>query len=342
MTIKEAIVKAADSKKIFKTRDVLSILKNNYSRQAVSNEINNQVDQGYLMRQGKGPSTYYALASNAIFLGNAINFNLLNKGLSEHDVLMSVKSEKAFWKGVSENIHSIFAYAFSEMLNNAIDHSESEKVAIKIIRSDDYIIFEIRDTGIGVFKNIMLKRRLNSELEAIQDLLKGKTTTAPQLHSGEGIFFTSKIADEFILTSFGRKLRIDNVINDIFLEDKKPSLKGTQVSFRISLKTKKHLNDIFRHYESRPGSYAFDKTEIQVRLYETGTIYISRSQAKRLLAGLDKFKKIILDFERVPTVGQAFADEVFRVFKIQNPSIEIVPINMAEPVAFMVGRVEKP
>jgi hypothetical protein len=42
---------------------------------------------------------------------------------------------------------------------------------------------------------------LKNHLEAIQDLLKGKQTTMPKSHSGEGIFFTSKIADNLTISS---------------------------------------------------------------------------------------------------------------------------------------------
>lgn len=44
----------------------------------------------------------------------------------------------------------------------------------------------------------------------------------------------------------------------------------------------------------------------------------SRSQAKRLLARVDKFKKVIFDFDDVEPIGQAFADEVFCVFAKQH------------------------
>jgi len=43
--------------------------------------------------------------------------------------------------------------------------------------------------------------------------------------------------------------------------------------------------------------------------------HVSRSQAKRLLMGLEKFNTIILDFKGVVSVGQAFVDQVFRVSK---------------------------
>ena len=72
-----------------------------------------------------------------------------------------------------------------------------------------------------------------------------------------------------------------------------------------------------------------------------GTIYISRSQARRILVGLEKFESIILDFTRVPTVGQAFADEIFRVFKNKYPKKKIIAINTNEAVKFMINRVDR-
>ena len=227
------------------------------------------------------------------------------------------------------------------MLNNAIDHSKSKNITVELNNKDGQIVFIVEDYGIGVFRNVMDKKGLKSEIDAIQDLLKGKTTTAPHVHSGEGIFFTSKIADLFILESFGYRLRVDNRILDVFIE-KIPQKRGTRVLFHISSRSSKHLNDVFKEFQTNPNEYAFDKTEVKVKLYTMGTIYISRSQARRVLSGLEKFKSIILDFDKVPTVGQAFADEIFRVFQTRHPEITINPINMVEPVAFMVKRVEKP
>ena len=46
-----------------------------------------------------------------------------------------------------------------------------------------------------------------------------------------------------------------------------------------------------------------------------------------------------MDFDKVPMVGQAFADEIFRVFKEKYPHIEIQAVNMDDAVKFMVERV---
>ena len=101
------------------------------------------------------------------------------------------------------------------------------------------------------------------------------------------------------------------------------------------------MGDLFKKYQTDSDTYDFGKTSVKIKLYTMGTIYISRSQARRVLVGLEKFNSIILDFDKVPTVGQAFADEIFRVFKLKHPQIEITPIKMQEGVKFMVERVAK-
>lgn len=126
------------------------------------------------------------------------------------------------------------------------------------------------------------------------------------------------------------------------MEELKPAKIGTRVIFTISVNSKRHLSEIFKHFQTNQEEMAFDKTEIKIRLYTMGTIYISRSQARRVLTGLEKFRSVILDFDRVPTVGQAFADEIFRVFQTKYPGIAINTINMNDAVSFMIGRVEKP
>ena len=62
---------------------------------------------------------------------------------------------------------------------------------------------------------------------------------------------------------------------------------------------------------------------------------ISRSQAKRLIARFDKFKKVVLDFQGVREIGQAFSDELFRVYGKNNPQIELIPMNMEKGVEQM-------
>ena len=72
-----------------------------------------------------------------------------------------------------------------------------------------------------------------------------------------------------------------------------------------------------------------------------GEHLISRSIARRILSNIEKFKVIFLDFNRVKTIGQAFADEIFMVFENKHKKITILPINVNEKVKFMIKRVDK-
>lgn len=314
------------------------------SRQYVSKLLSSLVYENMIIKIGSTRSAFYTteefLQKNTKLAPNSYSKILTNKNLEEHKIFNDIEKQFLPVLKISENVKSIFEYAFSEMLNNAIEHSTSKKIKIFVSLNKNVLTFIVDDFGIGAFRNIMQKKHLHSEIEAIQDLLKGKTTTAPKLHSGEGIFFTSKIGDEFILNSYGYQFIANNVIKDIFIKKVKGQKQGTKVTFRVNVGDRHHLSDIFKKYTNvgENSDYGFDKTEIRVRLYVMGGVHISRSQARRVLSGLEKFKVIIMDYDKVPTVGQAFADEIYRVFKNKRPSIQIQDINMNESVKFMVER----
>ena len=71
---------------------------------------------------------------------------------------------------------------------------------------------------------------------------------------------------------------------------------------------------------------------------EEGTL-ITRSQAKRVSHRFERFKRVELDFAGIAEIGQAFADELFRVFANAHPHIRITPINTEPAVAQMIRRV---
>ena len=314
-----------------------------FTRQHASQLLRVMTNANAIVKFGSTRSAFYTLPEFIDEVGpSAAHRRFKNQNIKEHEVFDDVVAAFPALRTAPENVKSIVHYAFSEMLNNAIEHSRSKHIEVKMESDSTMVRFVVNDFGVGVFRNVMQKRHLKSELEAMQDILKGKVTTDPKAHTGEGIFFTSKAADRFVLESFGRRMIVDNIINDTFFQEEKRINRGTRVIFTVARNSTRHLNKIFEHFQSKPGSFAFDKTEVHIRLFTLGTVYVSRSQARRILVGLEKFKKVILDFDQVPNVGQAFADEVFGVFQNRHPNISLVPVNMNETVQFMVTRVEKP
>jgi hypothetical protein len=314
------------------------------SRQYASIILSDLVDKKKIYKLGSTRNAQYVsysyVKNNPDIIPISFKKRFTNKGLEEHKVLTEIEEKFTRLSELSENVRSIFAFAFSEMLNNAIEHSNSQYIALEITLRDNTLIFSIEDSGVGVFRNIQKKRKLANELEAVQDLLKGKTTTMPKSHSGEGIFFTSKAGNVFILESFGLQLLIEPIKNNIQIKNILKKKRGTRVTFQIDIHSNVHLTDIFRKYTNLTESsdYGFDKTEIRVKLFTSSGVHISRSQARRILSGLDAFQIILLDFENVPIIGQAFADEIYRVFKNSHPHIVIQEENMSEGVRFMVER----
>jgi len=238
---------------------------------------------------------------------------------------------------VSENVYKICEHGSTEMINNVIDHSKSNILNIEISINPINITIGILDLGIGIFEKIKTECKLNDHLEALQELVKGKLTTDPSKHTGEGIFFTSRMFDEFSLSS-GKLFYAHSSEKNDFLIGKQRSSSGTVVTMTIKQNSSRTSQDIFKEYYSSD-NFDFDKTIIPITLSQYGEDnLVSRSQAKRILTRLEKFKEIILDFKNVNFIGQAFADEIFRVFTNEHPHVHFIPINTNEEIDFMIKK----
>ncbi|KAM3102957.1 STAS-like domain-containing protein [Phormidesmis sp. 146-12] len=228
----------------------------------------------------------------------------------------------------------------SKMLNNAIDHSSGTEVSIQVKKTavDTEII--ICDDGEGIFKKIQRALHLNDERHAVLELAKGKLTTDPERHSGQGIFFTSRMFDEFNIFSGNVYFSHEFNESEDWILERRNLIPGTIVSMKLNNNTSRSSKQVFDNFSSGD-DYAFTKTVVPVRLAQYGDErLVSRSQAKRLVTGVDKFKVVIFDFSDVEAIGQAFADEVFRVFKRQHPEMEIMSLNTNKEVAQMISRAE--
>ena len=123
----------------------------------------------------------------------------------------------------------------------------------------------------------------------------------------------------------------------------KPQALKTLVRMAIALDSSRTPNDVYFKYfeasdvgDAAPGE-AFHTTEIPVRLAQLSSELVSRSQAKWVMNRATQFKTVILDFEGVVHVGQAFVDEVFRVYALAHPQIRIQTMGMTTDVAKLVG-----
>ena len=230
----------------------------------------------------------------------------------------------------------------TELVNNAIDHSGAREIELIVGEtgvgaSDVRVSFEVIDAGAGVFEHVR-RSPLASPLEALQELSKVKTTTMPSRHTGEGIFFTSKAADRFELESGALRWVVDNERSDFAVGPVDPPRAGTRARFEARPARARPLGALFDEYTE---GYEFSKTRTVVKLFAIGVEFVSRSEAKRLVSGLEKFREVVLDFTGVELIGQRFADEVFRVWQREHPEVALLPVHMSEPIAFMVERARR-
>ena len=339
MDIKSLILDKISQKKKIKVMDIVK--STGLSRAYINRFFKELREEGKIVLVGKTDRAVYVNADKDSVQRakkDIMSFRkrLVNKNLSEDPILDSIKRETGIFFDLSDSLKKILDHAFTEMLNNAIEHSKSRNIHIIMKRLNGVIRFDIFDFGIGIFNNIMQKENLKNELEAIQDLLKGKQTTDPKYHTGEGIFFTSKIADNFVIESSKKKLFFNNMIDDLFIHDIK-NTQGTKITFVIKENSHRSLKEVFDEYSGE--SFEFSKTKVAVKLYKMGsTFYVSRSQARRIMHDLDKFEEVILDFKHIGDIGQAFADQVFRVWHNQHPDVKITPIHTDENIDFMINR----
>jgi anti-sigma regulatory factor (Ser/Thr protein kinase) len=262
----------------------------------------------------------------------------LDEWVAEHllwsdleDQLLDVDSSD-----VARNIHE---YVFGEMVNNVLDHSGSQKLTITRRGLAGSVEISVRDYGVGIFQHIADAEGLSDHHASLLRLQSGTYTTDPDHHTGQGIFFSARAVDHFSIGSGTLAWQVDNLAGDSTVV-RIAAVPGTTVRWKLDSATARSLPALFEHYSRADddGIPQFAVTSIPVSVAAATDNYATRSAARELLAGKQQFRVIILDFSNVENIGQGFADEVFRVYQAQNPTVQIEPVHMNEQVRFLVDQ----
>lgn len=303
------------------------------SRQAVNLHLRRLGDEGALEAKGTTSNRRYALAPLSTW--NEVYF------IADHP------TEDRVWYrdiaphlgSVPQNVSDIWHYGFTEMFNNALEHSEGTAVTVGLKKTAASTELTISDDGVGIFRKIQAALGLEDARHSVLELAKGKFTTDPAHHSGEGIFFSSRMFDEFVILS--GEVFFSHEFPDVedWILERERCVTGTLVSMSLSNHTARTMKKIFDRFTTGDDDYGFTKTVVPVDLTRYGDDnLVSRSQARRLLARVDRFRTVVLDFKGIDAIGQAFADEVFRVFPGLHPEVKVVEINARSAVKRMISR----
>jgi anti-sigma regulatory factor (Ser/Thr protein kinase) len=302
------------------------------TRQAANKHLQRLAGENALTEMGNTRNRTYKLAP----LAEWSNFYETAPGLAE-DVVWTRDVRPALVP-LPDNVLDIWHYGFTEMFNNAIDHAGGTRIFVRLRKTAAGVEMILSDNGVGIFKKIQTASGLLDERHAVLELAKGKLTTDPRNHTGEGIFFTSRMFDSFDILS--GEVFFCHVLgkpeDGILQTDKFES--GTTVWMKLHKHSARTTRKIFDQF-SGGEDYTFSKTVVPVGLAKYGDDnLISRSQAKRLLARMELFKVVVLDFKDVDTIGQAFADEIFRVFAGRHPHIVLEAVRAHSQIKRMIER----
>ncbi len=300
------------------------------SKSTVYNYTKELLENGVLQKNG----ARYEIVSQKQIFEYENNSRLSETRVFNNDIApIFKKSEK--------NVFNIWQYAFSEMMNNAIEHSSSEKITVEVRTNPLETTVMISDDGIGIFKNIQeyMKKECDQDIpldECATLLFAGKFTTAKSLHSGEGIFFTSHMMDNFFILS-DNVLFTRNNFSDEQLQIEKNE-QGTLVCMSLNNHTKKTTREVFDRFSDV--DEGFIKTQIPIaHIFPYGNP-VSRSEGRRLGELISKFKEVSLDFIGVEDVGQAFCHEIFVVWQNRHTDVTLNICNANKDVDWMIRRVK--
>ena len=173
------------------------------TRPGVHRYLRPMLAAGQLSVEGRGPATRYRAGAPTLAALHERAWPLA--GLDEDRTWTEAWAAlSAKRPGLPEPARSLLRYGFTEMVNNAIDHSGAREVVTRLgMTPSGRVYFDVIDRGVGALENIRRTLGLSDHLEAMQQLSKGKLSTQPERHSGEGLFFTSKAADHFELIANG-------------------------------------------------------------------------------------------------------------------------------------------
>ena len=215
----------------------------------------------------------------------------------------------------SPEAQSIWGYSFMEMMNNAIEHSNADKIYCHVKRDQLYTEISILDDGIGIFKNIQnhFEKEFGLRVDchdAILELHKGKFTTNPATHTGEGIFFVSKMLREFVILSddvyfsAGCTERDKLVQSHLLSYFTRINHIGTMFVMKLENQATRKPKEVFDVYA--PIEEGFIKTYIPFKEVCPYGEPIARSQARRVVYRLEEFRQVELDFTGIDFMGQGY------------------------------------
>ena len=174
-------------------------------------------------------------------------------------------------------------HALSELLNNVLEHSGGQHVAVSLRTTILHLQLLVSDDGCGVFEHVQQSFGISDPTMAMLELSKGKLTSAPDRHGGHGLFFTSRLADVFDVHANHRAFQCRGWDHHSWHPTKAVARDGTSIYIAINLDTPRTLDQVLQAHSRSGEGHGVESTCVPLQL-TTGpqTRLASRAQAKRV------------------------------------------------------------
>ena len=151
---------------ILTSKNVINKVSENFnlSKTTIYRYLRELEEKGVIKKKNRG---------NYELVKTSYNFIYDNDGSLEEDYIYKRDIEPLI-SSLPENVRKIWMYSFTEMFNNAIEHSESEKISCYVECNYIETTILIMDYGVGIFKKIQDYFGYNSIDDAINELFKGR------------------------------------------------------------------------------------------------------------------------------------------------------------------------
>jgi DNA-binding Lrp family transcriptional regulator len=148
MDVRELILRKMEENGEVRSSEIVE--ETGYSRAYINRFFRDLREEGVLTLIGKANRARYIPASEKLITMERASIKsvrriLKNTGIEEDKVFSEIRRKTGIIKGLDDNVSRILEYGFTEMLNNAIEHSGSERIKIEMHRKSRNVTFEVRD-----------------------------------------------------------------------------------------------------------------------------------------------------------------------------------------------------
>lgn len=237
---------------------------------------------------------------------------------------------------MAPHVAQLLQYAFTELVNNAIDHSGGTAVTVSLRQTAMHLQLLVSDDGCGLFDRIGREFSIDEPRLAMFELAKGQLTTQPQRHRGHGLFFTARLADVFNVQANHAGFQRLGEAEARWTAARAVARQGTTVYLAIARDTGRTLPQVLQSASLSAAGHALERTTVPLRLLGSDGL-VSRAQARRVALRLTGFRCAELDFGGVEMLGHSFVDELFRVCATEQPNLHLLPRGLTPALARMMA-----